>query len=56
MGTVLGFGAMVWVTAVAIGGFCLVISPLMIWKHTKATSRKLDKLISLCDKQQQSPS
>lgn len=33
--------------AIAILGFCLFISPLMIWKHTKATSRKLDKLINL---------
>lgn len=26
-------------------GVCITISPLMIWKHTKATSRKLDGLI-----------
>ena len=36
-----------WVIVIAIVGFCLFISPLMIWKHTKATSQKLDKLITL---------
>ena len=49
----LGLGSMVWAVAIAIVGFCLVISPLMIWKHTKATSQKLDKLISLGERQQQ---
>jgi len=51
MDVFLGLGAMVWAVAIAIVGFCLVISPLMIWKHTKATSQKLDKLISLMEKQ-----
>ena len=38
------------VLPVAIGililGVALFISPLMIWKHTKATSEKLDIIIS----------
>ncbi len=47
METVVGLGLMAWVIAISIVGFCLFISPLMIWKHTKATSKKIDKLIEL---------
>ena len=47
MDAIMGMGVMVWFFAIVIIGFCLLISPLMIWKHTKATSQKLDKLISL---------
>jgi len=47
MDTILGLGVLVWFLAIVIVGFCLLISPLMIWKHTKATSQKLDKLINL---------
>ena len=50
MEAVMGIGMVVWLIAIAIIGFCLFISPLMIWKHTKATSQKLDKLISLLEK------
>jgi len=47
MDTIMGLGMLVWLLAIIIVGFCLFISPLMIWKHTKATSQKLDKLIKL---------
>jgi len=47
MDTIMGLGAMVWLFAIVVIGFGLFISPLMIWKHTKATSQKLDKLINL---------
>jgi len=47
MDALIGLGTVVWLLAIIIVVFCLSISPLMIWKHTKATSQKLDKLISL---------
>jgi len=47
MDAIMGLGTMVWLLAIVIVGFGLFISPLMIWKHTKATSQKLDKLITL---------
>ena len=47
MDTIMGFGVIVWGFAIIGIGFCLFISPLMIWKHTKATSKKMDKLIKL---------
>ncbi len=43
----MGFGIFVCSIVGLIIGFCLFISPLMIWKHTKATSDKLDKIIAL---------
>jgi len=47
MDTVMGFGMLIWATSAIAIGFCLLISPLMIWKHTKATSQKLDEVIRL---------
>jgi uncharacterized protein YggT (Ycf19 family) len=47
MDTLMGFGMFIWIIAIVIVSFCLFISPLMIWKHTKATSNKLDKIIAL---------
>ncbi|MCK5450684.1 MAG: hypothetical protein KAI70_02820 [Candidatus Omnitrophica bacterium] len=47
MDAIMGMGVRVWFLAIVVIGFCLVISPLMIWKHTKATSQKLEKLIKL---------
>ncbi|MDP8259003.1 MAG: hypothetical protein P9L90_06255 [Candidatus Aadella gelida] len=47
MDTIMGMGMLVWALALIAVGFCLFISPLMIWKHTKATSQKLDELIRL---------
>ncbi len=42
-----GIGMTLWSLAIFVLGVCLLVSPLMIWQHTKATSRKLDRVIEL---------
>ena len=41
---------LVLIVVVPILSFCLFISPLMIWVHTKAASKKLDQVIALLKK------
>ena len=53
MDAIMGLGTMVWLLAIIIVGFGLFISPLMIWKHTKATSQKLDKIIKLVEERKE---
>ena len=54
MDTIMGLGMVVWLLALVVIGFCLFISPLMIWKHTKETSRKLDEIINMMREKSQS--
>jgi len=46
MGTVLAVYVVIAFVGILILAVALFISPLMIWKHTKATSAKLDIIIN----------